>query len=109
MDQLKIMNYRLIILLSFVGCLLLLLHVNQLVEAGQDIPMTKCCHGETFFYFQGFDSCGNESDESITWPPSLVYTTNLNLIDDITAEDFNITTSAMEGCPEGHIATSTEI
>ena len=94
-------------LISFVGCLLLL-NVNHLVEAGRDIPIRKCCHGETFFYLQGFDSCKNDSDHdsAASWPPLVYSSANLNSIEEITADDFNVTT-AMEGCPEGQIAVST--
>ena len=90
--------------LLFAGCLLLQLNL-VLVEAGRDIAMTKCCHEETPFYLQGFDSCRNDSEQSVSWPP-LVFSKRLNQLKDITADDFIITTSN-EGCPKGQIAEST--
>lgn len=90
----------------FVVDFFLLLSKPVLVCASRDIPMTKCCQQETF-YWQGFDSCRNDSEQSVSWPP-IVYSEDLNVIDDITANDFknNVITSK-EDCPNGKIAVST--
>ena len=86
--------------------LLLLLSISSqhLVEASRNIPITKCCQDESV-YKQGFDSCEHESDQSVSWPPS-VYSEELNQINKITKNDLNVTT-AMDNCPVGQIAVST--
>ena len=92
--------------LCVVACLLLLSNSN-LVDGSRDIPITKCCENDTF-YWQGFDSCRNGSEHPffISWPPP-VYSEDSILIDYISAvDDFNITT-AKHDCPDGQIAVST--
>ena len=99
------MNYKSMLLSFVMECLLILLNVHHLVEAGRDIPMTKCCPRENFFYSQGFDSCRKNDAQSVSWPP-IVYSEDLNQVEDIKAEDFNIT-ATIESCSEGQIAVST--
>ena len=66
--------------------------------------MTKCCH-DNAFYLKGFDSCRNDSEQSVSWPPP-VFSKKLNQINNITADDFSITTTK-DDCPKGQIAVST--
>ena len=93
------------LLLFFVIGWLLLVLTPYLVDAGRNIRVTKCCEDEAF-YSQGFDSCRNDSEQSVfsLLPP--VYSEDLNLIYNTTANDFNITT-AMGNCSDGQIAVST--
>ena len=90
-------------ILLFVKCFLLLWCLH-LVDAGRDIPMTKCCQDGTVF-LQAFDSCRNGSEQSVSWSPA-VYSESSILIADIAEDDFKITTQ-MKGCSDGQIAVST--
>ena len=92
--------------LSFVlvQCLLLLLSNSNIIDASRDIQLTKCCSEETF-YSQGFDSCRNDSEQSFAWPPSVYSEDSSILIDDITKDDFNITSSKQD-CPDGQVPVS---
>jgi len=101
----KSLNMSTFLLLFFVVGWLLLVLTPYLVDADRNIRVTKCCEDEAL-YWQGFDSCRNESEQSFfsLLPP--VYSEDLNLIYDIKASDFNITT-AMDNCSDGQIAVST--
>ena len=86
--------------------LLLLLFIN-LVGAGRDIPVRKCCPEKTF-YKMGFDWCKEENERMNTFAWPLVFDRlNNRLIDDVTADDFILTTAeSLDNCTDGEVAVS---
>ena len=48
------------------------------VDASRSIRVTKCCANE-IFYSHGFDnSCRNDSEQTVSWPPLSFYSQDLN-------------------------------
>ena len=63
------MSNNCLLLFLIVGWSLLVLIRSDLVEASRSIRVTKYFVNETF-YSQGFDnSCRNDSEQSVSWPP----------------------------------------
>ena len=81
----------------------------NIVSAGRDIPVRKCC-SDKMLYKIGFDECNPDenADKRLisSWPPVFDRLNN-RLIDDLTADDFIQTTAeSLVNCTEGEVAVS---
>ena len=95
------------LLILIAGYFLLNNQILLLVTANRNnITFTKCCPNK-MLYKIGFDECHPGGEENFSsWPPVFDRLNN-RLIDDVTADDFILTTAeSLDNCTEGEVAVS---